>query len=540
MPTPHPPPQWVWDPARKDYYWHSPTENCWIYQNGERVHQTDASTPQAQPRTPAEVPQGQSFSEAHPSSEINLSSPDYATGSPLEVPGTLASLSTDPVGNRNHVYPHPIPIRGTPGPREKLYAEYEVKYPGSRFFRRGVIFKVLWSEPAGNRIPSNRSLATEVSKKVVGSEDERYVEGRKGETIYTEFRWFVVVQEGVDCCTCLRIQTFHNNGVTGKRYKNHYAIVYTGARPPSPEQGEIARPGEEPMGEPIRVVAKNPWVDKMRPKSRINFVKLYTVEHNVKVYHFGEVDKDEEWKLITQWKKAWGIQTSPLTRPAQINYPSNPSYPSGATYSSQHGYPPAPQYPSESSYPSGLYASGSSYYPSGSEYPTGPPYPSGYGYQSGSASSSNQAPYYGASTQPGASSAVSDLTANFQNFSVSPYGVPANRFGYQGGYGSYGTQQTSGGSTGRNKHAEPVPEGSGYGNYGTQQASGGSTGRNKHAEPVPEGSGYARANSTAYSPHANISGSSYRSRSYAAANDTEDEEGYEYTASNKKGNQRKH
>jgi len=37
---------------------------------------------------------------------------------------------------------------------------------------------------------------------------------------------------------------------------------------------------------PIRVLAKNRG-EKLRRESRINFGKVYTVEHNCKVYDFG-------------------------------------------------------------------------------------------------------------------------------------------------------------------------------------------------------------------------------------------------------------
>ena len=68
----------------------------------------------------------------------------------------------------------------------------------------------------------------------------------------------------------------------------------------------MALPGEDPMGVPIKVHTHRPF-DKMHPLARINFVKPYTIEHNVKVYDFGKVATEDEWKLIVQWQKAWGI-----------------------------------------------------------------------------------------------------------------------------------------------------------------------------------------------------------------------------------------
>jgi hypothetical protein len=43
----------------------------------------------------------------------------------------------------------------------------------------------------------------------------------------------------------------------------------------------------------------------MDPESRVNFGKTYTVEHNVKVYDFGHVDKNYLHRLRSQWKQVW-------------------------------------------------------------------------------------------------------------------------------------------------------------------------------------------------------------------------------------------
>lgn len=42
--------------------------------------------------------------------------------------------------------------------------------------------------------------------------------------------------------------------------------------------------------------------EKLFPASRINFGKLYTVEHNVKVYNFGDVHRDSMQTLKSQWR----------------------------------------------------------------------------------------------------------------------------------------------------------------------------------------------------------------------------------------------
>jgi hypothetical protein len=65
---------------------------------------------------------------------------------------------------------------------------YAVQYPGYDFFKKGLVFKVLWPELAGDT-DKDMTIATA----------PRF----EGEKIFAKIRWFVVVREGDDCCTCL-------------------------------------------------------------------------------------------------------------------------------------------------------------------------------------------------------------------------------------------------------------------------------------------------------------------------------------------------
>jgi len=61
----------------------------------------------------------------------------------------------------------------------------------------------------------------------------------------------------------------------------------------------------------------------MDPASRINYAKLYTVEHSVKVYDFGDVYDDHFLALLVeQWK--WVLNTDNTTK-------AGPVYESGVT-----------------------------------------------------------------------------------------------------------------------------------------------------------------------------------------------------------------
>jgi hypothetical protein len=124
--------------------------------------------------------------------------------------------------------------------------------------------------------------------------------------------------------------------------------MYTGAHPPVPLSTEMPRwAGELPMGDPIRVIGTKQWDNKMDRMSRVNFLKIYTVEHNVKVDDFGYVDKGDEWKLITQFNYHWGIPgPGPLPPATRAPYPPRtdsttvPQYGQGQwnTYQTSNNY----------------------------------------------------------------------------------------------------------------------------------------------------------------------------------------------------------
>lgn len=87
--------------------------------------------------------------------------------------------------------------------------------------------------------------------------------------------------------------------------KGQHAIIYTSKTAPKPQATERAGPGEAPMLTPIRVRPKKK-MENLDPMARVNFGKLYTVEHNVKVYDFGDVHKDHIRIFTAQWKWVLG------------------------------------------------------------------------------------------------------------------------------------------------------------------------------------------------------------------------------------------
>lgn len=62
--------------------------------------------------------------------------------------------------------------------------------------------------------------------------------------------------------------------------------------------------GENLTKDPIRVQPKTPR-DKLEPVSRINYAKIYTVEHNVKVFFIGHIPTTFRNKLMTDFDLTW-------------------------------------------------------------------------------------------------------------------------------------------------------------------------------------------------------------------------------------------
>jgi hypothetical protein len=98
------------------------------------------------------------------------------------------------------------------------------------------------------------------------------------------------------------------------------------------------------MLSPIRVIPKSKTT-KLDPMSRINYSKIYTVEHNVKVYDFGDVDEDYHERLLEQWKKVLFYDQKAQPSPEPQTSAAQPigqaqltghqvSYPTATTYSS--------------------------------------------------------------------------------------------------------------------------------------------------------------------------------------------------------------
>jgi len=111
-----------------------------------------------------------------------------------------------------------------------------------------------------------------------------------------------------------------------------HAVIYTGQAP-------IFKDGEQISKRSIRMVPKSSR-HKLDPASRINYAKVYTVEHNVKVYFVGEIAEKHEQQVVTDYNNTH----KPL--------PDRPYYAATGedTYDHAQGEDPAYPYDPESSY----------------------------------------------------------------------------------------------------------------------------------------------------------------------------------------------
>ncbi len=144
---------------------------------------------------------------------------------------------------------------------------------------------MLWSEPVG-------SGGTEITT----------AKGPYGERYFAKVRRFLIVSAiHRGHSICLPIMTYSMQGVlkAGVHPEDH-AVVYSSRR-----DGRYLLEREEGLmpKSPIRIEMNSPR-EKLDLLSRLNYAKVYTVEHNVKVFFIGRVAKECEHALIVAYNKA--------------------------------------------------------------------------------------------------------------------------------------------------------------------------------------------------------------------------------------------
>ena len=206
------------------------------------------------------------------------------------------------------------------------------------------------------------------------------VQASFGERAHHKVRRFLIVSEkNKGHSICIPILTYGNQGVLKRGvHPEDHAVVYS-----SKSEGPYVLEREKGLmtKHPIRVeVIKE--THKLDPLSRLNYAKLYTVEHNVKVLFIGKVAKNYERDVRYSY-----METHPpfshagpgfhqgshedLTRGAEGNDPNyllteEPTQDGGGT-STYQGYPPYSSHYTNPPYTNQTY-------PTSSVYPPGPSY----------------------------------------------------------------------------------------------------------------------------------------------------------------------
>ncbi|KAF4964830.1 hypothetical protein FSARC_7292 [Fusarium sarcochroum] len=145
------------------------------------------------------------------------------------------------------------------------------------------VFKVLWPEPAGGG-GGAPSIA-----------EETVYRDQYGGRIFVHFRRFIIVANDLGHCTCARpISTYGRKGCkkSGVKAEQHGLVTESSNRKPT------VLPGEPKLGfAPIRVHIYEQG-ERISKESRVNYSKLTTIEHNVKVLFIGRV-VGGDWDIVT-------------------------------------------------------------------------------------------------------------------------------------------------------------------------------------------------------------------------------------------------
>ncbi|EMC94048.1 hypothetical protein BAUCODRAFT_36518 [Baudoinia panamericana UAMH 10762] len=210
--------------------------------------------------------------------------------------------------------------------QQQFSQDYKIRDNPRRFFRVGRVFHMLHPEAAGQHTETETELTFDTTF---------------GKPFLIKVRRVVVVKEGDAHCTVVAIFTYSGRGV-GKPgvKKSDHTIIYTGRSPPPTSPSEQPIRGEQGMRPlPIKV-EPNIRGTTLSPSSRLNFAKVYTVEHDVAVLNFGMVSAGSMHALESQFRDVWSLNVlrRSLLRPKEPRFRADsvrqpPTLPDAAEHS---------------------------------------------------------------------------------------------------------------------------------------------------------------------------------------------------------------
>jgi hypothetical protein len=105
----------------------------------------------------------------------------------------------------------------------------------------------------------------------------------------------------------------------GVKAEDH-AIIWTREHARDQPPREISREAKLVL-RPVEVIPRTPR-DKLQKESRLNYAKIYTIEHNVKVVFIGDVAPSSQHNFVADHDATWARRSAypPKSYPPTTNF----------------------------------------------------------------------------------------------------------------------------------------------------------------------------------------------------------------------------
>lgn len=202
---------------------------------------------------------------------------------------------------------------------DKIYQNFKL-YRGDRdldrVFGLGSAIAVFWHENMGEPIKSQVREKWQVDRPLPYT--VRHVSGfltlmKEGAVVFSHVRRFIVVNKRHGFSVAVPINSYSGNGLAEKKIPakewQAHTIVYSDGQDPK------ALPNEPKLNKnPICVsMLSDNSVKNLKPTSRLYYGKPYSIEHNTRIWHLGEViDRHLPQLLLDYNDEARATQPGPV------------------------------------------------------------------------------------------------------------------------------------------------------------------------------------------------------------------------------------
>ncbi|KAK5719529.1 hypothetical protein LTR15_008053 [Elasticomyces elasticus] len=185
------------------------------------------------------------------------------------------------------------------GETEQLFSKFRLREQD--FFSASRVFSMLWVDAGMDESIVMRTISCNPSRP-----DQLYRNHDTRDKVYSYVQDFIVVRAGTAFCSVVPIVNYGGRGVgLSGIIKSRHSLVYTGKNDPAPLPCELPqRGGGAMMPVAIRVVLDH-RDEQLVQVSRLDYSKVYTVYHTVKVAAFGVVHEDSQWAFLDQFNVVW-------------------------------------------------------------------------------------------------------------------------------------------------------------------------------------------------------------------------------------------